>query len=96
MNNLKYLEIIKSKLKEIGYSTNLDALAKQVIQVADKKEINAIVYLESHILNKKGELKFNQNLNKQINSFNNGMAFTSQRHSSPQTNRFINRQIFQS
>ena len=50
MSNIQYVEIIKSKLSDAGYSDALlDALTYQILEIANKENVNALTLLEEMI-----------------------------------------------
>lgn len=93
MANVKYIEIIKSKLSNAGYSSALlDALSYQVIEVADTNAVDALELLDQ-MIGDNIDLRKNKDFNAIIPQTSNGMSFTTYRHSNPAPNKFIDRQI---
>lgn len=93
MSNIQYVEIIKSKLSDAGYShALLNALTKQILTIADERGVNALSLLEE-LIRDNVDLKKSKSFNNSIPQSNNGMSFTTYRHSNPKPNRFVDRQI---
>lgn len=93
MSNIQYVEIIKSKLSDAGYSDALlDALTYQILEIANKENVNALTLLEE-MIRKNIDLKKNQQFSSNLPQTTNGMSFKTYRHSNPKPSKFIERQI---
>ena len=93
MSNVQYVEIIKAKLSDAGYSDALlDALTYQIIKVAEDEKVNALTLLDK-LISDNVDLRQNKDLTANIPQSSNGMSFKTFRHSNPVPNRFIDRQI---
>lgn len=93
MSNVQYVEVIKSKLSDAGYSDALlDALTYQILSVAEREGVNALSLIET-LIRDNVDLRKNKDFTSRIPQTTNGMSYVTYRHSDPRPNRLINRQI---
>lgn len=93
MSNIQYIEIIKAKLSEAGYSSALlDALTRQLISIAEREGVNVLSLLDE-MIEKNVDLRKSKDLNRQLPQTTNGMTYTTHRYETPTPSRFISRQI---
>jgi len=93
MSNVQYIELIKAKLSDAGYSNVLlDALTYQILEVAEEQNVNALTLIEK-LITDNVDLRQNKEFTANIPQTTNGMSFKTYRHSNPKPNKFIERQI---
>lgn len=93
MSNIQYVELIKSKLSDAGYSNVLlDALTYQILEIAEQQNVNALSLIEK-LIRDNVDLRQNREFTANIPQTTNGMSFKTYRHSNPKPSRFIDRQI---
>lgn len=92
MNNVKYQSLIRAKLLNLGFpESEINALTAETIRVCDRKNINALDFLDNDV--KGNEEQLRREISRQLEKASSGTSFTTTRYNTVLTHRVLRRQI---
>ncbi len=92
MNNVKYIQQVKSRLIEMDFPPHeLDALTQRLVAIADEQQINVMNFIDEYVVNNIDELR--RALSRDLAVHSKGTFFTTTRYGKTKPSKFIRRQI---